>query len=135
MECGARSAKADVMGAAILTPTNTEWSNSHQDLVPQQQEEGTTVESDYELTIVTDYEHRKEGDDGGGYGSSRGVSWSPEGPDCNDPDAPRSAAHGLLHMILATGEKFDRSAWDTSLRREGESSREGCGTDLVQWDL
>ena len=140
MECGARSAMADVMGAAILTPTKTEWSktewsHSHQDLVPQQQEEGTTVVSDYELTIVSDYEPRKEGDDGGGSGISSGVSWSPEGPDCNDPDAPRSAAHGMLHKILASGKKFGRSAWDTSPSREDESSREGSGTELVQWDL
>ena len=140
MECGARSAMADVMGAAILTPTKTkwsktEWSHSRQDLVPQQQDEGTTVVSDYELTIVSDYEPRKEGDDGGGSGMSSGVSWSPEGPNCNDPDAPRSAAHGMLHKILATGKKFGRSAWDTSPSREDESSREGCGTELVQWDL
>jgi hypothetical protein len=140
MECGARSAMADVMGAAIRTPTKmewskTEWSHSRQDLVPQQEEERTTVVSDYELTIVSDYEPREEGDDGGGSGSSSGVSWSPEGPNCNDPDSPRSAAHGMLHKILASGKKFGRSAWDTSPNREDESSREGSGTELVQWDL
>jgi hypothetical protein len=125
-ECGARSATADVMGAAILTPTKTEWSLTHQDLVPQQQDEGMTILSDYELTIVSDYDLRKEGDDGGGSrassargrgsGSSSGVSWIPEGPIRNmirnDPDAPRSAAHGMLHMILGTGKRFGRAAWE-----------------------
>jgi hypothetical protein len=51
---------------------------------------------------------RKEGDDGGGdgggngggraSGSSSGASGNMEAPNCNDPDATRSAVPGMLHI-------------------------------------
>eukprot|EP00900_Chrysochromulina_parva_P013971 jgi/Chrpa1/22575/Chrysochromulina_OHIO_Genome00025133-RA len=57
---------------------------------------------------VSAYELRKEGDDGGGdgrgngggraSGSSSGASGNMEAPNCNDPDAPRSAVPGMLHI-------------------------------------
>ena len=57
---------------------------------------------------LSDYELRKEGDDTGGdgggngggraCGSSSGASGSMEAPNCNDPDAPRSAVPGMLHI-------------------------------------
>ena len=57
---------------------------------------------------LSNYELRKEGDDTGGdgggngggraCGSSSGASGSMEAPICNDPDAPRSAVPGMLHI-------------------------------------
>ena len=57
---------------------------------------------------LSGYELRKEGDDGGGdvggngggraSGSSSGASGNMVAPNCNDPDAPRSAVPGMLHI-------------------------------------
>jgi len=57
---------------------------------------------------VSAFELRKEGDDGGGdgrgngggraSGSSSGASGNMVAPNCNDPDAPRSAVPGMLHI-------------------------------------
>ena len=63
-----------------------------------------TDSHDYDLDAkehqLSDYELRKEGGDGGGRasGSSSGASGSMEAPNCNDPDAPRSAVPGMLHI-------------------------------------
>ena len=57
---------------------------------------------------LSDFELRKEGDDGGGdgggngrgraSGSSSGASGNMEAPNSNDPDATRSAVPGMLHI-------------------------------------
>jgi hypothetical protein len=67
-----------------------------------------TITSTQASKKLSGYELRKEGDDGGGdgggngggraSGSSSGASGNMEAPNCNDPDAPRSAVPGMLHI-------------------------------------